>query len=72
MIPAEKSRAIAIASSLIQECGGQVKAAKLFGIKQPSVCLWLKNGIGFTRENDLRFRFPDLNTWNVFPPIRSN
>lgn len=69
MHPAERSRAIAIANSIVREFGSQNKAATALGIKQPSIAGWLKRGIGMTRENDLRFRFPDLDTWKSFPPI---
>ena len=43
--------------------------ARLVGIKQPSVTLWAKRGLGLVRENDLRFRFPELQVWKRFPPL---
>lgn len=64
-----KQRSAAIARSLVSEIGSQKKTAKLVGVRQPSVAAWVRDGIGKTRENDLRFRFPDLQTWKLFPPI---
>lgn len=61
-------RARAIAQALVLEVGGQAATARLVGIKQPSVAGWLKNGVSKTRENDLRFRFPELKVWQRFPP----
>lgn len=61
----KRSRMIAI--SLVREVGSQTALAALIGIKQPSVSEWVKNGIGAVRENDLRFRFPDLQVWKRFP-----
>lgn len=64
-----QQRSTAIAKALVTEIGSQNKAANLFGVKQPSVAGWVKYGISPTRENDLRFRFPKLQTWKLFPPI---
>lgn len=69
MLTRDTQRARTIARELVAELGGQTKAARLIGIKQPSVAGWLKNGIGEIRENDLRFRFPDLKVWTHFPPL---
>ena len=68
MIAKDARRAREIARALVLEVGGQGATAKLVGIKQPSVAGWIKNGIGSTRENDLRFRFPELKVWSRFPP----
>lgn len=65
-----QKESIALARSLIDEFGGQSKTAEKIGIRQPSVCRWVSRGISAIRENDLRFRFPRLETWKKFPPIR--
>lgn len=65
----DKQRSSAIARSLVSEIGDQKKMAKLVGVSQPSVSSWVRNGIGKTRENDLRFRFPNLRTWKLFPAV---
>ena len=65
-------RSLAIARELVHEVGGQRKTASLVGVKQPSVFAWLKRGMTSTRENDLRFRFPDLQVCKRFPPISSD
>ncbi len=63
-----QQRSTAIAKALVNEIGSQNKTACLFGVKQPSVAGWIKHGISPTRENDLRFRFPNLRTWRLYPP----
>lgn len=68
MLAKDTRRSRAIARALVLEVGGQGATARLVGIKQPSVAGWLKNGVSQTRENDLRFRFPDLKVWKRFPP----
>lgn len=64
-------RATAIARDLVREVGSQRKTAELVGVKQPSVFAWTKNGLTATRENDLRFRFPELRVWKRYPPLTS-
>lgn len=65
----KRMRSLEIAHELVREVGSQRKTASLVGVKQPSVCAWLKSGMTQTRENDLRFRFPDLKVWKRFPPL---
>lgn len=62
-------RSVELARAVVAELGGSSKAAKLVGISQPSVSLWSRRGLGVVRENDLRFRFPDLKVWKKFPPV---
>ena len=64
-----KQRSTAIARSLVSEIGTQSKTAKVVGVSQPTIAIWIRNGIGRTRENDLRFRFPNLETWKLFPAL---
>ena len=64
-----KERSIELAKALIDEFGGQSKAAHVVGIKQPSVWRWSTAGISAIRENDLRYRFPKLKVWTRFPPL---
>ncbi len=68
MIQKPDSRSLEIARELVREVGSQRKTATLVGVKQPSVFAWLKHGMTSTRENDLRFRFPELQVWKKFPP----
>ena len=64
------ARSIQIARALVDEVGTQAETARVVGVKQPSISGWLKNGIGKTRENDLRFRFPKLKVWKECPPLK--
>lgn len=64
-----RHRSMDLARAVVSELGGPCRAARLVGIKQPSVTLWVKRGLGLVRENDLRFRFPELQAWKRFPPL---
>ena len=67
-----KERSIDLARALVEEFGGQSAAARAVGIRQPSVCRWTATGISPIRENDLRFRFPEMKVWKRFPPSRGS
>ena len=64
-----RHRSVELARAVVSELGGPCRTARLVGIKQPSVTLWAKRGLGLVRENDLRFRFPELQAWKRFPPL---
>lgn len=72
MIQKTDPRSLEIARELVREVGSQRKTASLVGVKQPSVFAWLKHGMTSTRENDLRFRFPELQVWKRFPPLTTD
>lgn len=65
----KKERAKRIARALVKEIGSQSETARVVGVKQPSVYIWLRDGVSPTRENDLRFRFPKLKVWEKYPPL---
>lgn len=64
-----KNRSLAIAKAPIDEFGSQSMLSRAIGVSQPSICLWVRNGITPMRENDLRYRFPHLECWKRFPPL---